>query len=58
MLKGERECMAEQKVISRQTGVEEQQYRWGFEFDIESDVAPKALSEEIVRFISAKKNEP
>ena len=58
MLKGERECMAEQKVISRQTGVEEQQYRWGFEFDIESDVAPKGLSEEIVRFISAKKNEP
>ncbi|SVD23080.1 uncharacterized protein METZ01_LOCUS375934, partial [marine metagenome] len=34
MLEGDREYMAGQKVISRQTGVEEQQYRWGFEFDI------------------------
>ena len=50
--------MTEQKVISRQTGVEEKQYKWGFEFDIESDNAPKGLNEDIVRFISAKKNEP
>ena len=33
--------MADQKVISRQTGVEDSQYKWGFELDIESDVAPK-----------------
>ncbi|MEQ9447698.1 MAG: Fe-S cluster assembly protein SufB, partial [Rhodospirillaceae bacterium] len=26
--------------------------------DIESDFAPKGLNEDIVRFISAKKNEP
>src|SRR5689334_20735772 len=34
------------------------QYKYGFETLIESDKAPKGLSEDIVRFISAKKNEP
>ena len=33
-------------------------YKYGFVSDIESDAAPKGLSEEIVRFISAKKQEP
>ena len=33
-------------------------YEAGFVTDIESDKAPKGLSEEIVRFISAKKKEP
>jgi Fe-S cluster assembly protein SufB len=33
-------------------------YKYGFVTDIESEKAPKGLSEEIVRFISAKKNEP
>jgi len=33
-------------------------YKWGFTSDIESDFAPKGLNEDIVRFISAKKNEP
>src|SRR5687768_2924720 len=33
-------------------------YKYGFVSDIESDNAPKGISEEIVRFISAKKNEP
>ena len=50
--------MTEQNIISRQTGVEDKQYKWGFEFDIDSDVAPKGLSEDTIRFISAKKNEP
>ncbi|HAL48064.1 MAG: Fe-S cluster assembly protein SufB [SAR202 cluster bacterium] len=50
--------MPAERVISRQTGLEDEQYKWGFEFDYESDTAPKGLSEEIVRFISAKKNEP
>ncbi|HJO81762.1 MAG TPA: Fe-S cluster assembly protein SufB, partial [SAR202 cluster bacterium] len=50
--------MAAERVISRETGVEDSQYKWGFDFDYESDVAPKGLSEDIVRFISAKKNEP
>jgi len=34
------------------------EYKYGFVTDIESDVAPKGLSEDIVRLISAKKNEP
>jgi Fe-S cluster assembly protein SufB len=33
-------------------------YKYGFVTDIESDDAPKGLSETTVRFISAKKNEP
>jgi len=33
-------------------------YEWGFVSDIEQEFAPKGLSEDTVRFISAKKNEP
>ena len=33
-------------------------YEWGFHSDIEQDFAPKGLSEDTVRFISAKKGEP
>ena len=33
-------------------------YEWGFDTDIEQDFAPKGLSEDTVRYISAKKNEP
>src|SRR5690606_7223114 len=33
-------------------------YKYGFETEIESDVAPVGLNEDIVRLISAKKNEP
>jgi Fe-S cluster assembly protein SufB len=35
-----------------------QDYKWGFVTDIESETAPKGLSEDIVRLISAKKEEP
>ncbi len=34
------------------------QYKYGFVTDIESELAPKGLNEDIVRYISAKKNEP
>ena len=34
------------------------EYKYGFVTDIESDNAPKGLNEDIIRFISAKKNEP
>src|SRR5581483_2419237 len=34
------------------------QYKYGFVTDIASDKAPKGLSEDIVRYISEKKNEP
>ena len=33
-------------------------YKWGFETDIATETAPKGLSEDIIRFISAKKDEP
>ena len=33
-------------------------YKYGFVTEIESDKAPKGLSEETIRFISAKKEEP
>ena len=35
-----------------------EKYKYGFITDIEADTAPKGLSEDTVRFISAKKNEP
>ena len=35
-----------------------QQYKYGFYTDIESDSAPPGLNEDIIRFISAKKEEP
>jgi len=35
-----------------------QDYKYGFVTDIESDTAPPGLSEDIIRFISAKKEEP
>ncbi|MBN2638891.1 MAG: Fe-S cluster assembly protein SufB [Bacteroidales bacterium] len=34
------------------------EYKYGFFTNIEADQAPKGLSEDIIRFISAKKNEP
>jgi len=34
------------------------EYKYGFVTDIEQDTAPPGLSEDTVRFISAKKNEP
>lgn len=36
----------------------EKEYKHGFVTDVESDRAPKGLSEEVVRFISEKKKEP
>lgn len=35
-----------------------QEYEWGFSSDIDQDIAPKGLSENTVRFISQKKQEP
>jgi Fe-S cluster assembly protein SufB len=33
-------------------------YKWGFETEIETEFAPRGLNEDIIRFISAKKDEP
>ena len=38
--------------------VADRKYKYGFVTDIDSDTAPKGLNEDIIRFISAKKNEP
>jgi Fe-S cluster assembly protein SufB len=35
-----------------------EKYKFGFVTDIEADMAPKGLSEDVIRFISAKKEEP
>jgi Fe-S cluster assembly protein SufB len=35
-----------------------QEYKWGFVTDIEADSVPAGLSEDIIRLISARKNEP
>lgn len=34
------------------------EYKWGFVTEIDAETAPKGLNEDIIRFISAKKNEP
>jgi len=49
---------AVQETIERVRRIDVDQYKYGFVTDIESDKAPKGLSEDIVRFISAKKTEP
>ncbi|MBU8871319.1 MAG: Fe-S cluster assembly protein SufB [Gemmatimonadales bacterium] len=35
-----------------------QEYKWGFVTDIQSDTVPPGLNEDVIRFISAKKQEP
>jgi len=49
---------AELETVERVRRIDVDQYRYGFETLIESEKAPKGLSEDIVRFISGKKNEP
>src|SRR5437016_7635208 len=36
----------------------QQEYKWGFVSPIESDFVPKGLNEDVIRLISAKKQEP
>src|SRR4030081_3372781 len=49
---------AVQETVDRVRLIDVDQYKYGFETLIESDKAPKGLSEDTVRFISAKKKEP
>ncbi len=49
---------AVQETVDSVRRIEVDQYKYGFVTDIESDKAPKGLSEDIVRYISAQKNEP
>ncbi|HEY4191886.1 MAG TPA: Fe-S cluster assembly protein SufB, partial [Mesorhizobium sp.] len=49
---------AVQDTIDRVRKIDVDQYKYGFETEIAMDKAPKGLSEDIIRFISAKKDEP
>jgi Fe-S cluster assembly protein SufB len=49
---------AVQETVDQVRRIDVDQYKYGFETLIESDKAPKGLSEDVIRFISAKKNEP
>ncbi|MEJ0096405.1 MAG: Fe-S cluster assembly protein SufB [Methylocella sp.] len=49
---------AVQETVDRVKSIDVSEYKYGFFSDIESDKAPRGLNEDIVRFISAKKNEP
>ncbi len=50
--------MADLETIERVKEIDVDKYKYGFKTEIESELAPKGLSEDIVRFISAKKDEP
>src|SRR5262245_26672927 len=49
---------AVQETVDQVRRIDVDQYKYGFETVIESEKAPKGLNEDIIRFISAKKNEP
>jgi Fe-S cluster assembly protein SufB len=49
---------AVQETVEQVRRIDVDQYKYGFETKIESEKAPKGLSEDTVRFISAKKGEP
>ncbi len=49
---------AVQETVDQVRRIDVDKYKYGFVTDIESDKAAKGLSEETVRFISAKKGEP
>ena len=49
---------AVQETVEKVRSIEVSEYKYGFTTDLEMDMAPKGLNEDIVRFISAKKGEP
>ncbi len=49
---------AVQETVAQVRALDVDKYKYGFTTDIQSDLAPKGLNEDIVRFISARKNEP
>ena len=50
--------MTQKNTISRNTDLSSKDYKWGFSTNVETELAPKGLNEDIVRLISLKKNEP
>ena len=49
---------ADQETVDRVRSIDVEAYKYGFISPIESDMAPKGLNEDTVRFISLKKEEP
>jgi Fe-S cluster assembly protein SufB len=49
---------AVQETIEQVKLIDVDQYKYGFETEVEMEKAPKGLSEDVIRFISGKKNEP
>jgi Fe-S cluster assembly protein SufB len=49
---------AVQETVEQVRRIDVDQYKYGFETNIESEKAPKGLNEDTIRFISAKKAEP
>ena len=48
----------EKETVEQVQSLAGEKYKYGFSSDIDSDKAPKGLNEDIIRFISAKKEEP
>ncbi|MEQ8600430.1 MAG: Fe-S cluster assembly protein SufB [Devosia sp.] len=48
----------DRETVEQVLALDVDKYKYGFETDIESDVAPAGLTEDTIRFISAKKDEP
>ena len=49
---------ADDQTVQQVEAAAREKYKYGFVTDIEQEFAPKGLNEDIVRFISAKKEEP
>ncbi|AWM86868.1 Fe-S cluster assembly protein SufB [Microvirga sp. 17 mud 1-3] len=49
---------AVQETIDQVRSIGVEQYKYGFETEVEMEKSPKGLSEDVIRFISAKKGEP
>jgi Fe-S cluster assembly protein SufB len=49
---------AVQETIDQVRLIDVDQYKYGFETEVEMEKSPKGLSEDVIRFISAKKGEP
>src|SRR5215218_10258445 len=49
---------AVQETIDQVRLIDVDQYKYGFETEVEMEKSPKGLSEDVIRFISGKKGEP
>jgi Fe-S cluster assembly protein SufB len=49
---------AVQETVEQVKSIDVDQYKYGFVTDIEMELAPKGVNEDVVRYISARKNEP